>query len=122
MCAAEERRPCGSAFSNSGRPTRQGGDCLRPRRGRVPQPPAWSSTAGEPEGPARLGSPFLWLLSFGEAKESNLPPGNPRRTSSCRDNVEEVRVFTLRQAHGERSMAPVPTFPLKGKRLISTPI
>jgi len=25
------------------------------------------------------GSPFLWLLSFGEAKESNLPPGNPRR-------------------------------------------
>ncbi len=24
------------------------------------------------------GSPFLWFLSFGEAKERNLPPGNPR--------------------------------------------
>ena len=27
----------------------------------------------------RVGSPFLWLLSFGEAKESSLPPGNPRQ-------------------------------------------
>jgi hypothetical protein len=27
------------------------------------------------------GSPFLWLLSFGETKESNLPPGNPRPTT-----------------------------------------
>ena len=26
------------------------------------------------------GSPFLWLLSFGEAKESDLLPGNPRQT------------------------------------------
>ncbi|MGB4117278.1 MAG: hypothetical protein WBK51_12100, partial [Polaromonas sp.] len=26
------------------------------------------------------GSPFLCLLSFGEAKESELPPGNPRQT------------------------------------------
>jgi hypothetical protein len=23
------------------------------------------------------GSPFLWLLSFGEAKESDSPPGDP---------------------------------------------
>ena len=27
------------------------------------------------------GSPFLWLLSFGEAKESDLPPSNPRQTT-----------------------------------------
>jgi hypothetical protein len=26
-----------------------------------------------------MGSPFLWLLSFGEAKESDLLSGNPRR-------------------------------------------
>ena len=26
------------------------------------------------------GSPFLCLLSFGEAKESELPPGNPRHS------------------------------------------
>ena len=29
------------------------------------------------------GSPFLWLLSFGEAKESELPPGNPRHSPQC---------------------------------------
>lgn len=30
-----------------------------------------------PEGRGR-GCPILWLLSFGQAKESDLPPGNPR--------------------------------------------
>jgi hypothetical protein len=29
-------------------------------------------------GTQAAGSPFLCLLSFGEAKESELPPGNPR--------------------------------------------
>ncbi|WP_217649444.1 hypothetical protein, partial [Polaromonas sp. YR568] len=29
-------------------------------------------------GTQTVGSPFLCLLSFGEAKESELPPGNPR--------------------------------------------
>ncbi|TXG80421.1 MAG: hypothetical protein E6R11_01170 [Rhodocyclaceae bacterium] len=36
---------------------------------------------------AAAGSPFLWLLSFGEAKESNLPPGNPRRSARCNTGV-----------------------------------
>ena len=42
--------------------------------------PAGPSTAGCPqrsEGTQTIGSPFLCLLSFGEAKESELPPGNP---------------------------------------------
>jgi hypothetical protein len=32
------------------------------------------------------GSPFLCLLSFGEAKESELPPGNPRQTNPIKVN------------------------------------
>ncbi len=43
--------------------------------------PAGLSTAGCPErsaGTQTVGSPFLWLLSFGEAKESDEPPGSPR--------------------------------------------
>ena len=42
--------------------------------------PAGPSTAGCPkrsEGTQTAGSPFLCLLSFGDAKESELPPGNP---------------------------------------------
>ncbi len=42
---------------------------------------AGPSTAGCPErsgGTQAAGAPFLCLLSFGEAKESELPPGNPR--------------------------------------------
>jgi len=35
----------------------------------------------EPRSGGAPGSPFLWLLSFGEAKESNLLSGNPRRFS-----------------------------------------
>ena len=34
----------------------------------------------EPRSGPDCGSPFLCLLSFGEAKESELPPGNPRQT------------------------------------------
>ena len=30
------------------------------------------------QGTQTIGSPFLCLLSFGDAKESELPPGNPR--------------------------------------------
>ena len=42
--------------------------------------PSGPSTAGCPQrsgGTQQPGSPFLCLLSFGEAKESELPPGNP---------------------------------------------
>ena len=35
----------------------------------------------EPRSGPGCGSPFLCLLSFGEAKESELPPGNPRHSS-----------------------------------------
>ena len=33
----------------------------------------------EPRSGGKPGSPFLWLLYFGEAKESSLLPGYPRR-------------------------------------------
>ncbi|TAJ66620.1 MAG: hypothetical protein EPO53_06040, partial [Variovorax sp.] len=41
-------------------------------------PPLSPSTAGCPQrsgGTQTAGSPFLWLLSFGEAKESDSPAG-----------------------------------------------
>jgi hypothetical protein len=47
--------------------------------------PFFASTAGCPQrsgGTQTIGSPFLCLLSFGEAKESELPPGNPRPTGA----------------------------------------
>jgi len=40
------------------------------RVARVPQPPDQSSNAGYREAAVNL-SPFLWLLSFGDAKESD---------------------------------------------------
>src|SRR5580698_552996 len=46
-----------------------GEDCLSPRRGRVPQPPAWSSTAGKPEGPAHLGRLFLGYFLLARQKK-----------------------------------------------------
>jgi len=33
---------------------------------------------------AATGSPFLWLLSFGEAKESNSPSGRQPDSTKCR--------------------------------------
>src|ERR1700722_16523401 len=69
MCAAEERRPCGGS-----------------RRGLSEAPQGPSSAAArmveyrrEVRSPGALGSPSLWLLSLGETRESDLPPGNPRR-------------------------------------------
>jgi hypothetical protein len=63
-----------------------GEDCLRERSDRVPQPPALTSIAGKfrrfaPK-PSPPGSPFLWLLSFGEAKESSSPAGETAATES----------------------------------------
>ena len=40
-------------------------------RARVPQRPAFESSAGNRVAATNLGSPFLGLLSFGEAKESD---------------------------------------------------
>ena len=38
------------------------------------------------QGTQTIGSPFLCLLSFGEAKESELPPGNPRLVGKPQTN------------------------------------
>jgi len=49
--------------------------------GRVAQPP---NLTGKPKVPRRggaAGSPFLWYLSFGEAKERYQPPGCPRQVN-----------------------------------------
>ena len=45
---------------------------------RVPERPAWASSAGNPVGAALPGRLFFGYFLFGEAKESNLPSGNPR--------------------------------------------
>ena len=51
----------------------------RPRLDRAPQLALRSVSEG---GSQTAGSPFLCLLSFGETKESELPPGNPRPTDA----------------------------------------
>jgi hypothetical protein len=57
-------------------------ECISPR---VAQPPTIFRKSGYRAAFARrlIGSPFLWLLSFGEAKESDLPPGNPRQNPAA---------------------------------------
>ena len=37
-----------------------------------------ANLGSDPKNSQTVGSPFLCLLSFGDAKESELPPGNPR--------------------------------------------
>ncbi len=56
----------------------RGGDFLhKPCSSRELRSPAClQRSAGTPQG-RLIGLPFLWLLSFGNSKESNLPPGNP---------------------------------------------
>jgi hypothetical protein len=44
--------------------------------------PLWRAAQGTPARGAAEGAFLLWLLSFGQAKESDLPPGNPR-PSNC---------------------------------------
>jgi len=65
-----------SARARNGANADQGRMCLSRRRVRAD--PAFASTAAVPEGPRAAGSPFLSLVSFGEAKESDPPPGGPR--------------------------------------------
>jgi hypothetical protein len=58
-------------------------DCLSPSHceGRVPQAPRRASIAGQsPQATVTVGCLFLWLLSFGQAKESNQLSGCPRQT------------------------------------------
>ena len=51
----------------------------------------------EPRSGPDCGSPFLWLLSFGEAKESKLPPGNPRQTTLGENTPPKSAVATRGQ-------------------------
>ena len=67
-------------------PSSAAGHVLCAPPGRVAQPRLLAKYRGNPKG-GKPGSPFLWLLSFGEAKESDLPPGNPRQPSAfCGSN------------------------------------
>ena len=45
----------------------------------------------EPQSGPGCGSPFLCSLSFGEAKESELPPGNPRHSSPSTRSKKRVQ-------------------------------
>ena len=83
--AAEQRRRAGRSRRGLSESSRRW--CLR---GRVPQPPGASSSAGkgtlEAEqkavGPANRGPPSLGYLSW-RSKKGDQPPGGPRRTC-CR--------------------------------------
>jgi len=55
-----------------------GEDCLSAQR-EFRSPACLRLSEGTPEGGGKPGSPFLRLPSFGDAKEGNLLPGNPRR-------------------------------------------
>ena len=50
--------------------------------GRVAQPPNLPVKPKVPEG-RRRGCPFLWYLSFGQAKERYQPPGCSRQSNTC---------------------------------------
>ena len=69
LCAAEQRRLV--------RGSRRG---LCERVARVLQPPDLPSNAGNRAAAANRGRLFFGYFLFGEAKESNLLPGNPRRS------------------------------------------
>ena len=55
------------------------------RNARVPQPPGLSGTARAVRRTGVVGCPSLWLLSLGQTRESDLPPGNPRPDHTKRD-------------------------------------
>jgi len=83
-CAsAEERRPDGRSprgLSEARRAEFRSGPS-----GRVPQ--------GSPKG-RRTWVAFSWVTFFGETKEGNLLPGNPRRISATlRQSQDERRVY-----------------------------
>ena len=54
------------------------------------KPPGPSSSGRNPEGAPTLGSPFLWLLSFGEAKEST-PASKAEPQANSTDPQESER-------------------------------
>ncbi len=69
VCAGGTRaEPCPSSAARG---------VLCPVPGRVGGAPACARPIGHPQG-SDVGSPFLWVLSFGEAKESTSPTGETR--------------------------------------------
>src|ERR1700684_4478137 len=89
-----EKRACFDVASGAPvRPPRNGDhagevgeDCLRPRRGRVPQPPAWSSTAGQPEGPVHRGRLFFGHFLLAKQK----------KVTSCRATPGDLKFVVSR--------------------------
>src|SRR5690606_41839862 len=66
--------PCGRAEQRSGVGIRNS-HVRRPRSGQVCEFPPRREQRKEPRSGPDFGSPFLWVLSFGEAKESTSPAG-----------------------------------------------
>ncbi|MGS0743882.1 hypothetical protein ACVBEF_19010 [Glaciimonas sp. GG7] len=74
--------PVIGAATFSYRQTDQADDMFEPKAS-WSSDPAGGRKMWEPrQGQRHLRSPFLWLLSFGEAKESDRLPGRPRQAST----------------------------------------
>ena len=56
------------------------------------KPPGAPSSARNPEGAPTLGSPFLWLLSFGEAKERT-PASKAEPQAQSRESAQASRHY-----------------------------
>ena len=65
------------------------------------KPPGAPSSARNPEGAPTLGSPFLWLLSFGEAKEST-----PASKAEPPANSAEPQAHSTEPQKSERKTSP----------------
>ena len=89
VCSAEHRRCSGGKWhgrhlSHPGAGMRRDGDPAETRSAgdRV--------TAAKQEAPgAKSGSPFLWLLSFGDAKESSSPSGTEGETKTSKQRGQQ---------------------------------
>src|SRR6186713_2539854 len=76
--------------------------------------PAGPSTAGCPQrsgGTQQPGSPFFCLLFFGEAKKSELPPGNPGQQNSAKPTPvgQTKKLSTYRQRLQAQAPMRLPT-------------
>ena len=89
------------------------GSCLSEPQASLHETPAGPSTAGCPQrsgGTQTVGSPFLGLLSFGEAKESESPAAATERHRNVPKNLVPDSSQRLRQAQPERGgdLASIP--------------
>ena len=79
-------------------------------RERTPEPARVVCRAWMPGKPRPRGCPFLWLLSFGQAKESNRRPWMVDETAHGRESVIATTPKPNQNQHH-----PHPTLPLKGR-------